>query len=95
MKDDELSLEDLLVDIFERLETLETFAAILAERVDEVETDHKAFFMTLRSTGKLSKDTFRRFRSMLVKEQREEEDASSEADDRDVEGDGGGQGDSE
>lgn len=55
---------------------------------NELYLDYQALFMVMRSSGRFSKDAYRKFRQMLSRQQQEEVDASQqETDGESPEGD--------
>jgi hypothetical protein len=85
----EITIEELVIQLLERVEYLEDCINILAEDQQELGIDHQALFMVMRSTGKFSKGAYIKARSILTKDL-EEHGSESTTDDIDVEGDGRG-----
>jgi hypothetical protein len=78
MEEEDVTLEDILGSLLYRVSMLEDAVGDIAEAQENLGLDHSALFHCMRSTGRFSKDMFKRIRAAMVREQPEENEEEVE-----------------
>lgn len=71
----EITIEDAVAYLLEKVELMGDVLSGICDDVHEITIDHKALFMTMRNSGKFSREAYRRYKAIVSRSMEEEDDA--------------------